>query len=136
MSIGKKAPAREKYSVSTSASRKRLTLAEHRAAGRFSQKDVVGRLGAAASAASRHGSGNDPSLSTFDRYGQALGGELLLIAVFPDQTGGDIRCRLRVEGPPRPALAQKGRSQAKPAPMRSAPGIRFEQWVKEPERAR
>jgi hypothetical protein len=56
--------------------------------------------------------------------------------LYADQTGGDIRCRLRVEGPPRPALAQKGRSQARPAPMRSAPGIRFEQWVKEPEGAR
>ena len=64
---------------------RRMTLGEVRKQRRVSQAAVAGALGIGQMQISRLERRSDPRLSTIERTIEALGGQLTLVATFPDQ---------------------------------------------------
>jgi transcriptional regulator with XRE-family HTH domain len=65
--------------------RRRMTLAELRKGRKISQATVADALGIGQMQISRLEKRRDPRLSTMQRTVEAMGGQLTMIATFPDQ---------------------------------------------------
>jgi len=65
--------------------RRRMTLAELRKGRKISQATVADALGIGQMQISRLEKRKDPRLSTMQRTVEAMGGQLTMIATFPDQ---------------------------------------------------
>ena len=92
---------RNKYSVSSSGCVAVLTLDQLRQVRDVPQKTLAARMGVDASTVSRQESSSNPTIATLDGFVSALGGQLLLLAVFPNPDGTIDKQLIRTADDPR-----------------------------------
>ena len=73
------------------------TLAQLRLSRGVLQGEIARRIGVQASGIARLEAGDNPTLSSLDAYVDALGGRLILLAVFPNADGSYRRDLIRME---------------------------------------